>query len=213
MSACQFLPEFFYQAEVSECLNTTYYPLIFILEDGCRYTDRDPISIGGNDINGLVNDLLSRFYCLPQGALLLAYICPENLPSWSAKCFLLTYARNELGSPVEGCNPPVKINGKHTVCNTVQNNGCLIPYHLGVLSLLGSWSSPLTLVHFGPARNALPVRHLPAIALAQARRAGRLRLRRMPGGLGRRAGTLDHFTKQSILLFALDIAEKGVGGL
>jgi hypothetical protein len=39
-----------------------------------------------------------------------------------------------------------------------------------------------------PVRLALPVRHLPAIALAQARQAGRLRLRRMPGGLGRRAG-------------------------
>ncbi len=38
-----------------------------------------------------------------------------------------------------------------------------------------------------PVRLALPVRHLPAM-LRNARRAGRLRVRRLPGWLGRRAG-------------------------
>ena len=67
---------------------------------------------------------LARHLGLSKRALALTDACPEDIATGPAECFLSRYPGDPLRRRVEPGDPPLVVDGEHTVSDAVENRSC-----------------------------------------------------------------------------------------
>ena len=104
-------------AEVSKRFDTSDHLSLVIFQDSGRDTDRNALSAGIHDVDGLVDDGRPRLQGFLQGTGALADAGPEDIATPLANSFLSRDTGDPLGSSVERSDLPLLVNGENTIRN------------------------------------------------------------------------------------------------
>ncbi len=93
-----------------------------VLQHGGRNADRYALAIRPQDVHGLVHHRPTRAMRPFQGAFSLADARPKDVAAMPAQGLRALHARDPLSRRVERRNPPVQINGEHTVGDRIEDD-------------------------------------------------------------------------------------------
>ena len=116
------LAEFFLNAYIPESFDGAYNRMRFIPQEGCGNAYGETLPVGIDDINGLVDDRLSRDHGFLQTATLFADIRFQNVAALLTDGFLFRYAGYLFRSPIKGGNAPFEVYREDSVGDGIEND-------------------------------------------------------------------------------------------